>query len=299
MIASVMLVLSLSAPSLVQPGVPRTSPPAPDADVFLVPLERSGKTIRAGTPVNITSRAGYDNQPAFAHDNKSVLYTSNRGDGHTDIYRYDIKANQHRVVKQTTPESEYSAYPTSNGKAITVIRVEADSTQRLWQLPLDGGVERVLFPEIKPVGYFAQPNDSTWVMFVLGTPATLQIGYHGRGTGEILARDIGRSLHRIPGTKRASVVQKGTSPWRVMELDPKTKQLTPLVDLPPRSEDVAWFDERTLLVGSDTKLLIWRRGEAGWQTLADFSTAPLKNITRLAVSRDRRWLAMVADVASR
>lgn len=126
----------------------------------------------------------------------------------TDIYRTDLSTGLSVPVRRTMPESEYSAMPTGDGKAITVIRVEADSTQRLWQLPLDGGEARVLFPEIKPVGYFAQPNDSTWALFVLGTPATLQLAHHGRGTGEVLARDIGRSLHRIPGTNAVSFVQR-------------------------------------------------------------------------------------------
>jgi hypothetical protein len=293
----VVLLLVTGAPAVLsaQRGVPRTSPPAPEAEVYLVPLMVRGDTVTAGVPANLTRRAGYDNQPAFARDGRSLFYTSNRGDGHTDIYRYDLSTGLSLPVRRTAPESEYSAFPTTDGRAITVIRVEADSTQRLWQFPLDSAAPRLLFPDIKPVGYFAQPNDSTWALFVLGTPATLQLAYHGRGTGAVIARDIGRSLHRIPGTNRVSFVQKGAQPWRVMQLDPDTRRVDTLVALPGRSEDVVWMDSTTLLVGSGSTLHMWKRGTTAWQRVADFGFAYLANITRLAVSPNRQWLAMVAE----
>jgi hypothetical protein len=265
--------------------------------VYLVPLAGQGAALAAGTPRNITNRAGYDNQPAFSRDGRSVFYTSTRDDAQADIYRFEIGANTTTRVTTTAPESEYSAFPTTDGRGITVIRVERDSTQRLWRVPFDGTPEQVLFANTKPVGYFAQPTDSTWVLFVLGTPVTMQMGYHGTGRTEIVGRNIGRSLHRIPGTTRASIVQKGSAPWQVMEFDPVTRTFTPLVALPAGSEDVAWTDGNTLLVGSGSKLLRWTRGSTGWTEIADYAGAGLRNITRLAVGPDATMLALVADPA--
>jgi hypothetical protein len=297
--AAAMLLASSPAALLAQPGAPRTSPPAPSSDVFLVPLAGSGATLVAGAPRNITSREGYDNQPAFSRDGRSVFYTATLEDAQADIYRYDIAGGTRARVTRTAPESEYSAFPTRNGTGLYVIRVEADSTQRIWEVPLDGGAGRVVFPDTKPVGYFAQPTDSTWVMFVLGTPVTMHMGYNGRGRTEVVGRSIGRSLHRIPGTSVASVVQKGSTPWQLMEFNPTTKTFTPLVTLPAGSEDVAWTDGSTVLIGSGSKLLRWTRGSSGWTELADYSGAGLRNITRLAVSPDATMLALVADVPGR
>ena len=282
-----------------QRGVPRTSVAAPETEVYLVPLTVRGDSVRPGVPANLTRRDGYDNQPSFARDSRSLFYTSNRGDGQSDIYRLDLSTGLSRAVRPTKPESEYSAFPTADSLGVLVIRVEADSTQRLWRMPLGASEPTVLFPDIKPVGYFAQANDSTFALFVLGTPTTLQLARGGKGTGEVLAKDIGRSLHRIPGTSQVSFVQKGSAPWTVMRLDPDTKQISELVALPAGTEDVAWVDSTTLLTGSDTKLLMWKRGSTGWQTAGDFAFAHLTHITRLAVSGNRQWLALVAEATPR
>lgn len=282
-----------------QAGVPRTSQPAPNAEVYLVPLTVRGDTVKIGVPANLTRREGYDNQPAFAPDSRSFFYTSTRGDGQADIYRFDLSSGLSSPILRSSVESEYSAMPGADGKTVTVVRVEADSTQRLWQIPLDGSAPKLLFPNIKPVGYFAEANDSTWGLFVLGSPATLQLANTRTGTAQVIASDIGRSIHRIPGSRMLSFVQKGSAPWRVMQLDPDTRRVTPLVDLPSGSEDVTWVDSTTLITGSDTRLLMWKRGTSGWQTLGDVGFAHLRRISRLAVSPNRQWLAMVADAVPR
>ncbi len=274
------------------------APPA-TAEIFLVPLSAAGPMLKAGAPANVTRRDGYDNQPSFAPDSRSVLFTSNRGDGQSDIYRYDLSTGLVLPPRKTVVESEYSAMTTRDGKAMTVIRVEADSTQRLWRIPFDDAAPSVMFPDIKPVGYFAQADDSTWALFVLGSPATLQVARTGRAGGEIVARNIGRSLHRIPGTARVSYVQKGTGAWYIMSLDPATNRIDTLTRTLERSEDMAWRDSTTIVAGQGSKLFTWRRGETAWTQIADYAYANISGITRVAVSPNGAWLALVGDLAPR
>src|SRR4051794_8667781 len=66
-----LVALALNASSLGAQGAPAT-------DIYLVPL---GANLNVGKAVNITSRPGYDNQPSFTPDGRSVLYTSTRDDG--------------------------------------------------------------------------------------------------------------------------------------------------------------------------------------------------------------------------
>lgn len=271
----------------------------PNTDVFLVPLTMPNGELKVGVPANLTRRDGYDNQPSFSPSSREMYFTSNRGDGQSDIYRYDFISGLSLAVRLTKPESEYSAFPIDGGKALAVIRVEADSAQRLWRLPLDASAPSVLFPDIKPVGYFAQSDDSTWAMFVLGSPATLQVATIGRSGSTVMASNIGRSLHRIPGTTRVSYVQKSASGWYIMQLDPLTKKVDTLTKTIDRSEDLAWVDSTTIVMGQGTRLFAWRRGSSTWAQVADFGFAHLAGITRLAVSPNRQWLAVVADVVPR
>ena len=123
---------------------------APGTDIYLVALNSIGPMLSFGAANNVTDRTGYDNQPSFLPDGSGMLYTSNRGD-QTDIYRYDIATGMTHAVTSTSPESEYSATVIPDGNAFSVIRVEADSTQRLWQFNLDGTKPEVLLPDILPV----------------------------------------------------------------------------------------------------------------------------------------------------
>jgi len=53
-------------------------PPAA-TEVFLAPLTISGETVEVGKPENISNSPGYDNQPFFAPDGRTVFFTSARG----------------------------------------------------------------------------------------------------------------------------------------------------------------------------------------------------------------------------
>ncbi|HLB54025.1 MAG TPA: hypothetical protein VJK71_02870, partial [Gemmatimonadales bacterium] len=185
-----LLAIFALAPSLAAQAPPGT-------DIFLAPLQRTGAALTAGAPVNITARAGYDNQPSFSPDGRSVYYASAR-EGQTDLYRYEI-APRRTVRVTTTAESEYSPTVMPDGRHLSVVRVERDSTQRLWQFTLAGAPVKPILATIKPVGYHAWLNADTLLLFVLGSPATLQRAEVGPGTAAILARDIGRALARIPG----------------------------------------------------------------------------------------------------
>src|SRR5512136_2033348 len=112
--------LMLSEPS---PVMGQTAPPG--TDVFLVKLTQVGGRLAVGDPANLTSRPGYDNQPAFTPDGAAVLYSTIGADGHADVCRIVLATHQRRCW-ETTPESEYSPAVAPQG-GISVVRVERDS----------------------------------------------------------------------------------------------------------------------------------------------------------------------------
>ena len=277
---------------------PPAAPAPPATDIYLADLRVDHRRVTVDAPVNVTARPGYDNQPCFLPSGHAFLYTSVHEDRQADIYRYDLdKKTSTRVTNSR--ESEYSPTPLPKGAGFSVVRVEADSTQRLWAFDADGTHPRLVLDSIKPVGYHAWGDDNTLVLFVLGTPSTLQIA-DARSPGkmgEVVARDIGRSLQRIPGGRPAvSFVQRDSAAGNWLEqVDIRTHQVTKLVKVPAGADFFVWTREGIVLTASGTTLLQWdpERG-TGWDTVADFAAAGLTGISRLAISPRGNRLAIVA-----
>ena len=269
----------------------------PATDIYVADLRLDGRRVTAGTPVNVTARPGYDNQPFFLRDGRAFLYTAIHEDAQADIYRYDLDRKT-SVRLTTTRESEYSPTPLPQGKGFSVVRVEADSTQRLWAFDADGTQPRLVLDSIKPVGYHAWADDRTLVLFVLGSPATLQIA-DARSTaarGEVVARDIGRSLQRVPGRMAVSFVQRDSAAGpSLAEVDVRTRRVTPLVKVPAGADFFVWMPNGIVLTASGTTLYQWdSHTEGTWEAVADFAPAGLTNVSRLAISPNGDRLAIVA-----
>jgi len=270
------------------------APPA--TDIYVADLRTSHRKVSVGTPTNVTARPGYDNQPFFLPDGRAFLYTSAR-DSQTDIYRYDLDRKA-SVQVTATRESEYSPTPLPDGKGFSVIRVEADSTQRLWAFDLDGTGARLVLDSIKPVGYHAWADDHTLVLFVLGNPSTLQIAdsRSPAALGTVIARDIGRSLQKIPGRAAVSFVQRDSvnGNW-LDEVDAATRRVTQLVKTPAGADFFVLTPEGIVLTASGTALYQWDPRTGGeWAKVADLAAFGLTNLTRLAVSPRGDRIALVA-----
>ena len=291
----------------------QAAPTPPDTEVFLASLYvRDGK-IEIGKPINISNNPGYDNQPTFTPDGQSVLFTSVRGDRKpdpansaatgSDIYRYEIATERLSQVTNT-PEAEYSPTVTPDGSHISVIRVEADGTQRLWRFARDGTQPELVLRDIKPVGYHAWGNATALVLFVLGQqgqPATLQVADTQTGRAEIAATGIGRSLQRIPGggvsfVLRETAVEGQPATLVISEIDPVSRQTRPLVRAPAGATevDLAWAPDGLLLATIRGQLMSWRRGDREMVPLTGLDGLGLSSVTRLAISPKGDRIALVA-----
>jgi WD40 repeat protein len=286
----------LSALMSVAPQTPTTTPgPAPPAtDIFLVELKK-GPTdrLRTGQPVKISTSSGYNNQPSFLPDGRGILYTSIK-DKQADIYRYDLGAGSTSRITDT-PESEYSPTLMPDGKSISVVRVEADGTQRLWKFPLAGGSPELVLEKIKPVGYHLWIDQNTLVLFVLGKPNNLQLVDLRSGKAEWVADNPGRILRRVPHQEKFSYVQKvSDQEWLIKIFDLKSRSAADFVKTFPGAEDYAWTPAGVLLMANGSKLFARKGSDWAWVEVADFSSAGLKNITRIAVSPKGDRIALVA-----
>jgi dipeptidyl aminopeptidase/acylaminoacyl peptidase len=285
-------VVALSATAFAQTPTPSPTPPA--TDIFVVPLRTTtAGNLKPGQPVKITDWAGYNNQPSFLPDGRSILYTSIR-DKQADIYRYDLSAAATTQITNT-PESEYSPTLMPDGKSISVVRVEADGTQRLWKFPLAGGGPALILENIKPVGYHLWIDADTLALFVLGKPNTLQLVDLRSGKAELIADNPGRILRLVPHQNKFSFVHKvSDQEWLVKTFDLKTRSIATFIKTFQGAEDYAWMPSGVLLMANGSKLYSRKESDFAWVELADFSNAGLKNITRLAVSPKGDRIAIVA-----
>ena len=267
----------------------------PSTDVYLLSMEEGFPEAPGEVLIQVTDRDGYDNQPVFSANSRLLRYTSMDTTGQTDIYQY-VLTNNKGLRLTYTDESEYSATPQPGTLAYSVIRVEMDGTQRLWKFEKPGLPPELLLEDVKPVGYHAWVDSSRVALFVLGDPPTLQLADITTGKAEQVALNIGRSLHRIPGTKKISFVHKETdTDWMIKEYDPETGGIFPIIGTFPGREDYAWHPDGSLFMANGTTLYRWTSESNTWDPVYDFADNGLGELTRIAISPDGNYMAFVAN----
>lgn len=282
------------------PPAPTVTPAAieapPATDIFLLDIDPEPVPWKLHDVTRVTDRDGYDNQPCFEDGGRSLLFASNR-DGQTDIYRYREGGADFEQLTATA-ESEYSPTPIPGWPGFSVVRVEADETQRLWRFPPSPGEGRggeLVFEAIAPVGYHAWADENTVALFVLGEPNRLVLGNLISQEAREVATGIGRSLHRVPGKNSVSFVDKSDPErWWITVLDPATGARRRLAETPAGSEDFIWWSPRELLIGDGSKLYLFDLDLAQyWREVADLSGYGISGITRLTRSPIADRLAVV------
>lgn len=284
---------------LVIPGPTLWAQAPPQTDIYVADLSLFDGLYYIGDLQNVTNRAdAYDNQPAFAPDSRSILYTAaydDGNDGQTEIHRYYLTSERTTRITRTD-ESEYSATPIPGDRAFSAIRVEADSTQRLWRFTMEGMDAEVVLRDVKPAGYHAWGNERSLLLFVLGQPPTLQVADATTGQAEVVGENVGRSLHRIPTRNAWSFVQR-VSPeesW-ISELDIGTHEATRLIQALDGGDFHAWTPDGVLLMASGGRIYQWDpEVDEDWRLMANLEFMGL-TFSRITVSPDGTKIAIVGQ----
>ena len=284
--------------SLLQAQAPAPAPPS--TDIYLVPLKGGLASMKAARPTPVSTAPGYDNQPYFSADGSRLLFAANHDGKQTDVFMFD-RANGRVAQLTNTPENENSPtyLPAGIGESggFSVVRSEMDKTQRLWRFNAAGRDAQLILTDIKPVGYHAWVDADRVALFVLGEPNSLQLASVKTGKGEVAANGIGRSLHRIAGTRMVSFVHREPSgEYWIKQIDIDSKKIEPLTKVAEGAteRDMAWMpDGKTILMSSGTKVLSWTRGTAGWTEVFDVAPHNLGAVSRIAVSPKGDAIAIV------
>ncbi len=263
----------------------------PDTDIYLSSITKTDSGYTFSVPQNITDREGYDNQPYFTPDGKRILYVSVEDSTQSDIYAYDLQAKV-SIQLTNTPESEYSPAYSTDRKFLSAVRVDADSGQRFYYMPLSDIRKSAIIYNSDSIGYGCLLNDTSLAMFILGRSNTLQLLNMKNGQRKLIASDIGRCMKLSPDNSEMYFVIKGNpAEWFIYSMDIKKNSLRRIVQTLPGCEDFAILPDGTILMGKEGKLY-FSANRSEWKMLADF-TSSLPDFYRIAVNPDATLLALV------
>lgn len=277
------------------------------SEIYLFDLKVNGDQCIITNGKNITNHKGYDNQPNF-HPSKSLIYYSSFNDsGRSDIryYNYETNETQHFT---DTHDREYSPTVTPDEKFISCILQRDNGAQDLVKYPIAGGRPEVLVWHLK-VGYHAWASVNKVFLFVLDDSVHHSLHNYDASTNmdTVVAENIGRSLHKVPGEYAMSYVQKISDKHFVIKkyIIP-TGVSSPVINTLPGQDFFCWIEitgdtKKRFLLSSDGNKLFYHADDASvefkdkqWRpVIVEGNNNMLKGITRMAVSADNTKLAVV------
>lgn len=266
-------------------------------DIYIADLSVLDGLHYVGPLQNITNRTySYDDQPAFTPDSRSLLYTTEYGYGdrvQTDISRYYLSSRRETRITRTE-QSEYSPATVPGDRAFSTIRVEADSTQRVWRFTMQGMDGEVLLPNLNAVAYYAWGNETTLLFYVLGSPPTARIADLTTGESVVVAGGIGRSLQKIPNRNAWSLVEMvSTDEAWINEVNIGTHEVRRLIRTVGGGEFHAWTPDGVLLMTLGSRIYQWDpEVDVDWRRIADLEDEGI-TVSRIAVSPDGSKIAIV------
>ena len=207
-------------------------------------------------------------QPAdFSPDGARILFAANHDGKQTDMYAFD-RANGRVSQFTRTPRTRTRRRlcPAGVGEpgGFSVVQSEMDATQRLWRFNATARVRNWSSPTSSPSAITRGWTPINWCCSSSASRTRLQMASVKTGKGEVAADNIGRSLHRIPGTRLVSFVQHEPSgEYWVKQIDIDSKKIDPLIKAVEGSSDrdYAWMpDGKTILMSGGTKVYSWTRG---------------------------------------
>lgn len=264
------------------------------SEILLFDLKIRKNKITLSNPKNITNHPGYDNQPGFNRDEPLLYYSSFNDDGRSDIKSYNYQTGLTASVT-TTNEREYSPTQTPDKNYLSCIIQRDNGAQDLGKYPLAGGDPYVIIDNLI-VGYHIWADNSHLALFVLGDPNTLHYLRLPTKEDTVLAQNIGRSLHQIPGERAISFIQKTSSTdWLIKKLDTESMVVSTLANTLPGREDITWTPDGRIISSDGSKIYILNpKKDKTWTEITLTSGRELlKGVTRVAVNVKGDKLAVV------
>jgi hypothetical protein len=268
------------------------------SEIYLFDMKVSDGQVVLSNGQNITHHKGYDNQPSFHPTEPYIYYSSFNDSGRSDIKYFDYEKKETKNLT-LTHDREYSPLVTPDEKFISCILQRDNGVQDLVKYPIHGGKPELLIFHLK-VGYHAWAGDNKLFLFVLDDSVhnSLHYYYLGKNTDTVVAENIGRSLHKIPGQNAMSFVQKISDKLsQIKKFDMTTGVINTIIATFPGQDHLTWLQNNLILTSDGTHFFVCPdKLDTSWQPVTvEGDTSMLKGITRLAVNADNTKLAVVVS----
>lgn len=264
-----------------------------NTEIYLMDIKQDD-SIKLTNIQNISKNAGYDSQPYFL-TNTTVIYSGSIN-GQTEIMSYTN--GKTTIFNRTTTGGEYSPQPIPSSTAISAVRLDTSGYQRLYRYNMDKSSSSEIVKDAV-VAYYTWADTKTIIAAdIVDSKLRLVIHDIKKQTMHDLEINVGRSFHKIPKSNLVSFIDKSQKQWLVKSINPQTKGIKLISDLPIESEDMCWLNSNSFLLAKGNTLHKYDIKNDSWEVFHTFEKDNIKAISRIAVSPDQSKLALVSEVAS-
>ena len=271
-----------------------------NTEIHVFDIVKKGESYILKNGKNISNNIGYDSQPFF-YENDKVLFASEKN-GQTEIVLSNLNStNKNLNYRSNTPNGgEYSPQRIPNSSQISAVRLDNDGLQRFYKYDRKSKKSTELIPDLK-VAYPAWFDENTLVASVIVNDSLhLIISDLKSKTNTTVAKNVGRSVHKIPNTELMSFISKENDKyWLLKSLNPRTKEIKTITSV-GKTEDVTWLPNGTLLLPNQSTIYQFNpKTDKNPKLFFSFSDENINNISRMAVNSEGTKIAIVAEVSPR
>ena len=267
----------------------------PETDIWLFKIEKKENVYIYKNPLNITHRVGYDNQPTFSLDGKSILYVVIDSTKQADIYQYNI--GKKATINLTKSEvSEYSPTILPNRLGFSCVVVEKDSAQRVWQFNLDGKFKSIAHEGTDSVGYHTWLNIDTLLYYKLTNPHSLRVLNVKTNEDHWLCDHPTRAFKKMGNSSNFIYGIKDSTHTEFRIYNSALRESKVYTSYPTANEDFIWHPELGLIKSENADLMRYNEQTSKWELLFSFSNLGIKKITRFVFDSKTKQLAIVSNL---
>lgn len=268
-----------------------------NTEVYVFDIVNNNGNYLLKNQKNISNNKGYDSQPFFFDDSRLIFSSTRKGK--TDIALYDLKQEYPNIyyISETKNGGEYSPQRIPYSSDVSAVRLDADGLQRLYRYHYKTKKPTLLIADLK----IAYPNwfDKNTVVAATIVNDSLELFVCDLKNKKNIsvAKNVGRSVHKIPHTNLMSFISKENNDyWLLKSLNVVTKEIKTITTV-GLYEDVTWLPNGILLISKENSIYKFNPKKDKVPSLFfKFTNKNINNISRITVNKTGKKIAIVAEI---